>query len=228
MDLQRVLVIGLPRSGTSIVASYLNSQPNALVVGEPSWPMLAGKDQIVYSRYGDIHLSHKMDIFEQLKNLSDQIGLQLIGMKEAWVPAVNAISIAQAYYDILDGIIITLREPRRNYLSMYYQFASIGPVAIAMFERHYKMLHQYGKNNDKVRFVILEQFKKDPFNVLQKAVPAIELEELTELSRYTGGGCRKARESTQVLEEETTGQSEQRFPVAELAYRFALKDVEKY
>jgi hypothetical protein len=217
----------MPRSGTSIVTSYLNSQEGAFVIGEPTWPQKAKKNQLVFSRYGDFVLDHQKDIFEQLESLATDFDLSMIGIKEAWVPSVNAIQIANKYHDIVDSIIITARDPRRTYLSMYNKFASLGPVSLPLFERHYKALLEYGKETEKARFIVLEQFRKDPVGILRKA-SGLDIKEVKELHRYTGGGCNVARESTAVIDKETCDQAEERFPSAELAYQFVLREVKQY
>jgi hypothetical protein len=221
------MVIGLARSGTSIVTSYLNSQPNAFVVGEPTWPQEHNRNQLVYSRYGEIVFNKKADIFVQLAQLASKLELALVGIKEAWTPSINAIRVADRYTDIVDSIIITVREPRRNYQSMFDHFASIGPVSSAMFERRYKMLFEYGMNNPRAKFIVLEQFKKDPVGILRKAVN-FEIEEVEELQRYSGGGCKNVRTSTTVEDKEIREQSEGSYPTAEIAYRLILREVEKY
>lgn len=227
-------VIGMPRSGTTIVSAYLNAQLGAFIMGEPHSiermaPVMNPNQSyhISDTQYGQLRLYQSKPVMEQIEEFAEINGVWLLGFKEAWTPRVDPIRIVESYGDKVERVIITLREPRRNYQSMLLNFSYIPALMAVTFEQHWKALYRYGITNDKAKFVILDQFRADPAGSLQRASGLdIRPEELRGLP---GNGDNRARsKGGEVIPVDRMEKSAEMFPRIKRLYRIATKIAESY
>ncbi len=230
-----IAVIGMPRSGTTIVSAYLNSQLGALVVGEPHGIEKTAQHRsrlttlpyrLSLTQYGELALYYFKPVLDQIEEFAEIEGVSILGFKEAWTPDINPIKIIEENADRIDRTIITLREPRRNYSSILKHYSLVSGISAATFENHWKALYRYGVTNDKARFVILDQFRASPASSLQRA-SGLDIRE-EDLLSLPGNGDAVARASTEIRKIDRQEKSVRMFPEIERLYRLATVVAENY
>jgi hypothetical protein len=229
-----IAIVGMPRSGTTVVSAYLNSQPGALVIGEPhSIEKKAPSREmsipyhVAETQYGILAFYKGMPIMDQIKAFAQKNDVSVLGFKEAWIPRVDPIQIIESYCDWLDRIIVVLREPRRTYNSISQRFTQRQALEPVTFEEHWKALYRYGATSDRARFVILDQFRQDPAGSLRRA-SGLDIQEIDNMLHFPGDGDPPARAGGKVKPVDRQEKSEYMFPRIKRMYRLAVKVAERY
>lgn len=202
---QRVAIVGMPRSGSTIVASYINSLDGALIVGEPflqvqrprptakAWPT------IVPTRYGSLNIPYQASVLDSIDDFAKYKPIQILGFKECMTAAVDVVDLVQHLLPVLDLVLVVLREPRKNFMSMR-QLTPEGhiPLSVEEFNEWYIRL---------VDLTYLRTSKIQPLNLdFFRINPALELEDATgwdlagehAFRQYAGGGDTSARTAKSV------------------------------
>ena len=169
-DLILVRILGLMRSGTTIVASLFNSIEDALVVSEPHLALFNGESPLPFpceTRYGIIELRQDVSIVQTIVDFAEGAGLRLAGYKEVvsplWADDVLAIDGAGREW----ATIVVLRHPDVAYESA--QAMGWTYISIREWADTYLRLCDMVESGD-ARAIIYEDFLKDP---LQEASSAL-------------------------------------------------------
>jgi hypothetical protein len=203
----RIAMIGMPRSGSTIMSSLINSVDGSFVVGEPHAmaraqrpPGMSHIPNILDTRYGAFRLETGTDVLGQLEAFGESAGARIIGFKECWVPVVEPLRLIKHYGDNLSHVLIAIREPRTNYMSIVER-EHLGKMSPEEFTEKYVKLIEYVLLNNSVTYnkkaqpIVYELFIENPFEEVRRATGWI-IEGDLELKMYAGGGDEKARTST--------------------------------
>jgi hypothetical protein len=113
----------MPRSGSTIVASFFNSLDGAFIVGEPH-SMVAAKrpfghdwPAMIVTEDGIFKLFPKNDVLEQIRQYGKVSGASIYGFKEVYTINSDPIEIIKYYKHRIDVVFVLFREPRKNYAS---------------------------------------------------------------------------------------------------------------
>jgi len=197
---QRIAIIGMPRSGSTIVASYINSITGAMIIGEPflqaKRPRPEGKEwpTIVDTRYGTLKIPYGDSVVGCIDEFAENKLVQISGFKECMTAAVDVVDLVEELLPRLDLVLVVLREPRKNFMSMR-QLTPEGhiPLSVEEFNQWYIKL---------VDFAYLRTSKIQPINLdFFRIDPALELSDATGwdlkgnhvFKSYSGGGDTNAR-----------------------------------
>jgi hypothetical protein len=194
----RLAIIGMPRSGTTITCSYVNSLDGASVWGEPHRGQTRFPGVPLRSRYGDISLG-KGEVLAQIEDFARENGLSIYGFKEpldTYIP-VDPIEVASGYGDRLDKILVTVRDPGRNFMSML-ALANITEKQVEEYATHYTRFTDFCFVEKRATPIILERFVKDPRGYMARKLGLPEPEKVS-LKTYTGGGDGTATWSREIF-----------------------------
>lgn len=187
-----VAVIGMPRSGSTIVTALLNSFNRAAVLGEPHRSF--GKPTVTEftTRHGSLALKPQIEVLGQIEGFAAEHGLNLFGFKEVLDPLnqVFPIELVEDYADRLDYVFVTIRNPRRNYSSLV-QLGHARSLKMSPSD----FVTDYGMFIDAVIDlihpqivpVILEKFRVDPLGHIGQ-VTGWPVSGTYQLKAYAGGG----------------------------------------
>lgn len=203
---EKIAIVGLPRSGSTIVTSFINSLDDALIVGEPYRmtgaerpPRMRARPTICHTRYGILNLFPRSDlgIFQQIEYFAQKVGASLYGFKECETPGYDVIDIIENCGSALDHILVTIRDPLKNLGSIKELTGpSDGPPSVrglgdgspsnsGFTDRFMKMVDivDSGMGNP----VILDRFIQDPAAEISRAT-GWQLVGKHEFKQYAGGG----------------------------------------
>lgn len=181
-----VFVYGMPRSGTTIIASLLNSIEGATVWGEPH-----RSSHMIYmgTRYGNVLMDPGHNILDQIESFATHNELWLYGFKEVFDPALGIFlhDLVGRYFEKLDKIIICIRDPRKVWASM----AGIGHATelglrISDFSEAYLRHIDFAFEHPKASGAVLDLILANP--ILLSGVIGVQLHKYDGLRQYTGGG----------------------------------------
>ena len=112
-----VAIIGMPRSGSTIVTAFVNALDLSSIWGEPHRSKMT---KVFKTRYGDTPLDPKQDRLEQMRKFAVAKGLRVYGFKEVWDMNLDVwpAEVASRYGNRLDHILLTIRDPLISYSSM--------------------------------------------------------------------------------------------------------------
>jgi hypothetical protein len=119
-----IAVIGMPRSGSTIISSLFNSLDGAFVVGEPhsmvNAPRPFGHDwpAIITTAHGTFNLYPRGDVLEQIQTYGKKYGADIFGFKEVYTINSDPLEIIKHYGSRIDVTFVIFREPRKNYASI--------------------------------------------------------------------------------------------------------------
>lgn len=183
-----IAVIGMPRSGTTIVCSFLNSLDRSSVWGEAhrvTWMQLP---RIMPTRYGNGILYPYTEVLGQMKDFAVYHDLLIYGSKDVPDLYIDPIEIVEGYGDRLDKVFVVFRNPRKVWKSM----CSLGHTSglgikeadfIAMYNEYMK----YCLQTDNAISVVLERFRNSPKGYMSAKLGYPIVGNST-LLRYTGTG----------------------------------------
>lgn len=206
----RIGMIGMPRSGSTIMSSLVNSLDGALVVGEPHAmvraqrpPGMSSVPTIIDTRYGTFRMFPGLDVLSQLETIAtvastsgNGYDIQIVGFKECWVPTVEPIQLLEHYDNRLTHRVVMLRDPEKNYASMMaYQYTIKGVTPI-QFTEQYCELAEYALKPG-IGIMSYELFRSAPLKALNIAT-GLEVAGALELKQYAGGGDPLARGSKEI------------------------------
>lgn len=202
-------MIGMPRSGTTIMSSLVNSLDEALVVGEihamlraPRPPGMLTVPTIIDTRYGAFQLYPGRDVLLQINEIAihltihEDTPISITGFKECWVPTVDPIRLLGHYGDRLTHRVVVLRDPARTYASIREHSKSVNDMGVIQFTEMFCELVEFGLKPD-VGIMTYELFRSAPLKALNMAT-GLEVEGAVELKQYAGGGDIAARGSKEV------------------------------
>lgn len=227
-----IAMIGMPRSGSTIMSSLVNSINNAMIVGEPHAMARAHRPErlkhvptLVETRYGTISISPGYDdILTQLEFYAVQLGVNIVGFKECWVPSVYPIELVESYKNRLTNKVVMVRDPARNYSSIRSLSRSDADMPIDEFVAKFVALVDYGLRDD-VGIMLYELFIANPLKAL-KVATGWDVVGVPELEMYSGGGDLKARGSKNIDRYDyREPYQDSRLVPAQLAYRDAVNKV---
>jgi len=113
-----ISVLGIPRSGTTIVCNIFNSMTNAFCLSEPHWTLLSNPKDLRFDKTQNLSFLSPSDILPKIKlKLITDNTLQFAGVKETYRP--NEQKMKKYYNDMLnlDIIVFVFREPMAHYNS---------------------------------------------------------------------------------------------------------------
>jgi hypothetical protein len=203
----RVGIIGMPRSGSTIISSLVNSLPGSFIVGEPHAMARAPRPKgmetkvtFVDTRYGLFHLKPGEDVLAQIEGFASSNSLTMYGFKECWVPYVEIPRLIQNYRDRLDITLVTVRQPRLNYGSLeQLSNPNVKPMSAGFFSDQYTELIGMALKPNNVHAIILDWFRVDPIAELRRATGWRDIPDTVPLQMYAGGGDVKARVAKKIL-----------------------------
>lgn len=202
---QRIAIVGMPRSGSTIVASYINSINSAMIIGEPflqaKRPRPEGKDwpTIVDTRYGTLKIPYGASVMSCIDEFADGRLILISGFKECMTAAVDVVDLVQKLLPGLDLVLVVLREPRKNFMSMR-QLTPEGhiPLSVEEFNEWYiKLVDLTYMRTSKIQPLNLDFFRIDPALELSDAT-GWDLEGNHTFKQYSGGGDTNARTAQSV------------------------------
>jgi len=201
----RIALIGMPRSGSTIITAAVNSIGRSLVLGEPHGlaraqrpPGMSHVANILETEYGLFELKPNFNVLEQIKAFAQNLLIPIYGFKECLVTrTVDPIRLVEGYGDELDMVLVTLRTPRKNYMSMLQMTnpAHI-PVTAFKFATGYMELAEYTRKPN-VHAIFLDRFRHDPVGELRRATGLNIVGDL-EFKKFAGGGDVTARVAKKV------------------------------
>jgi hypothetical protein len=207
--MRTVAIIGMPRSGSTIVASYINSMPGVFIVGEPFlaansprpmgklWPTIADTD------YGEPLIIHQdRPVFPTIMEFVNKIGgINMVGFKECWTPWTDPITIVE---DLgIHTVLVTIREPPKNYMSMYERRPpDTPPFSVRKFNAEYVRFCDFPRSYPVARAVFLDDFRLNPKREIERAT-GWDLPDHHKFTHFTGGGDESARVATKVKKRDT-------------------------
>lgn len=191
-----LVVVGMPGSGTTIIASFINSLERSIIFGEPT---RAGSNVTFKSRYEDYRFKPG-DKLEQIIDFGNRHDLLIRGYKEVWnVRHFHLIELVEGQRDKLDIVLTVLREPRRNYSSMMAMNHNRGTKGST---KQY-IIYMYTSLADKILNdplyvpIIYDEFIKDPFGTINTKLCWGVVGQMS-LGNYVGGGHNSAMRSHEV------------------------------
>ena len=185
-----VMVAGLPRTGTTVVASFLNSIEGATIWGEPHRSKGVSGDMPMRSRYGETHFRPRGNVVDQIESFADMNNLWLYGLKEVEDPhlGVSPMEIASEQGDRLDLVFVMIRNPRKTWTSLDAIGHSRGlGWSVDIFADEYIKFANFSLNNNKTVPVIMSAFLRSPVVYMQGKL-GLEIAGGLRLLQYTGGG----------------------------------------
>jgi hypothetical protein len=182
-------VIGMPRSGTTIVTSFINSLDRATMWGEAHRVVSKTFPRIMATRHGTGILMPDMNVLSQVETFADKHNLLIYGTKDVYDSIVtDPVATYRSYGERYDHVFVTFRDPRKTWASM----KAIGHAReLGMTEKEFIWKHNSFVNYC-VRFrnatpIILERFRKDPIGYMSIQM-GIEISGPLIFQQYTGGG----------------------------------------
>lgn len=188
-----IAIIGMPRSGSTIVASFFNSLPKAIIMGELH---RAGVSKAIESRHGSFYADFadpNTSALSQLGAFAEEHGLWLYGIKDVldnnrgFDPAV----LMKEYEEQLDLILVLFRDPRRQWTSI----VSLGHkkhIPRTEFVRRYR--EAYDSLGGKYVPFVYEKFIASPVGYA-RLVTGWDIPDKVPLQQYSGAGDVYARSS---------------------------------
>lgn len=202
---REIAIIGMPRSGSTIVASYINSFDRAFILGEPHLaansprPMGKSWSAIVDTPFdAQIILVPGKDPYPIIIEFADTFDLLTVGFKECWTPWTNPVDIVSGMLERLDSVIVTVRDPRTNYASIRERTKpGYPPLYSSTFNREYARLCDFVDNEPKARPVFLSFFREFPEESIKYATKWT-LHGEHEFKQFAGGGDEGAAASRSI------------------------------
>jgi hypothetical protein len=182
----------MPRSGSTIVASFVNSIDNSLIIGEPH--RLARRPRpnvfertpnIYYTRYGRLDIRPDSNILDQIDSFAAEHNCTMWGFKECWTPWTNPIELLSEYWNRMHKVLVTIRHPRANYASI----VDLGnePWEPKSYNKAYTALIAQCNTSASSEPIILDKFREDPVRTINRAL-GVGSESAFPLKQFGGGG----------------------------------------
>lgn len=195
-----VAVIGMPRSGSTIVTSLLNSFNGAAMFGEPHRSYGKPSPTKFATRHGDLVLRPKEDVLTQITRFALERNLDLFGFKEVFDSSmtIDPLNLVESYGDRVDLVFVTIRDPRRNYSSLVQlgHAKSLGLTPEKFVEEYKRFVIELALWKKYVP-VILEKFRTGPLEQIRR-VTGWEVPGQYKMKQYSGGGDPHAMVATLV------------------------------
>lgn len=181
-EIMQPLVVGvfcLPRSGSTILTSFLNSIDRSVFLSEPHGRHQPKKK--IPTRYGD--LLYGETVMGSLLTFSCQRELTLVGYKEIWHPIQEdrMWAILDKDFDHFDLIVTTLRDPLRIYSSISHT-----ELPEKKFNRVYIEFHEKMKSLQ-AKTVVLDKFRRNPSGHINTVLP-FDVPRISLIPRQLQGG----------------------------------------
>ncbi len=149
--------------------------------GKGHWPTICD------TKYGPLQLETSKDVFLQISGFAARFNLVLVGFKECYVPMVDPVRLIDVYGDRINLVLLTLRDPRRNYMSMLQLTHPSARMPDAkMFNSQYLALCDLALRG-MAKPIFLDKFRQDPTGEAKRA-SGLELIGEHEFGKYAGGG----------------------------------------
>ncbi len=176
-----IAIIGLPRSGSTIVCSFFNSLPRSTVSGELFRVIRAQEE-------------HRL---EQMVISAEKNNLDIGGIKEVWDNNLkfDPIDFVRRYEDKFDLVFVIFRDPRKHWESI----SALGhkrSISIAEFIDKY--LEFYDLLGGKYVPIVLQRFIANPESYVRK-LTGWDIPEKVILQKYSGGGDPHAMVSKRIV-----------------------------
>lgn len=189
-DKMFVMVAGLPRSGTTVVASFLNSIEGATIWGEPHRSSGVSGGIPMRTRYGDANFSPRDGVMDQIETFAAEKGLWLYGLKEVTDSTLGVfpMEIASKYDDRIDLVFAMVRNPRKTWASIHAIGHDKGlGWSVDIFADEYIKFANFSLDNNKAVPIVMSRFIKNPRAYMQSKL-GFEIVGSSKLLQYTGGG----------------------------------------
>jgi len=189
-DRMFLMVAGLPRTGTTIVASFLNSLDEAIVWGEPHRSIGRRGSFPVRTRHATFNFQPRASIPDQINIFADGNNLWLRGFKEVLDTnlKLDPIDLIAKYEHEIDLSLVMIRDPRKTWSSMLAIGHNKGlGISINEFSDLYIQYAEFCYSWDNVIPIILSNFTANPTSYLKKKLD-FDISGATKLLQYTGGG----------------------------------------
>lgn len=195
-------IIGMPRSGTTIVASFINSLDRATIWGEAH--RIVGKTfrRIMNTRYGTGMLRPNHSVLTQVEQFAVNHNLLIYGTKDVLDSIVtDPIAIYRSYGTRYDHVFVTFRDPRKTWASI----KALGNArGLRMTENEFIWRHNafvdYCIRMNNATPIILERFRKDPIGYMSTQM-GLEISGPVILEQYTGTGDAHAKYDKEIRPE---------------------------
>lgn len=113
-----ISVLGIPRSGTTIVCNIFNSMANGFCLSEPYWTLLSNPKQLRFDKTGGLNFKTPDEIFNKiLARLASDSKLNFAGLKETYRPKERRMKKHLAKMISSDVVVFVFREPKAHYNS---------------------------------------------------------------------------------------------------------------
>ena len=181
-----VAIIGMPRSGTTIVASFINSLDRATIFGEAGkLPKLFNDPRPFDTRYGRLMMLPQENILKQIEGFAIKHDLLIYGTKNVFDPWVDPTSMDYSEYD---HVYVMFRNPRKVWSSMVALNNASGlGMNVDMFIEKHRDFVDFCLSTEKAKPIILDRFRESPIAYMSQQM-GIEINGPVVLEQYTGGG----------------------------------------
>lgn len=172
-------ILGLPRSGTTIVASLFNSLDDGFCLGEPHWYVEAGHELAAVGKGCCGKVGHLWDqaAVEEPKSIYSQFiapavvigGYNLGGYKETWRGDELGYWLLEEHLSRVDFFVLVFRDPIECYdsqMGVGWPADEWTPARAQMGDSYLRWLSDHG------RAVVVEYdlFRRDPLGHLNAAL----------------------------------------------------------
>ena len=112
-----ISVLGLPRSGTTIVCNIFNSMDNAFCLSEPHWTLITNPSALRLDKTNINFTTPESVIPQVLAKLKKDDSLKFAGIKETFRPQDRAMRKHINRLLHADIVVFVVREPKAHYNS---------------------------------------------------------------------------------------------------------------
>ena len=192
-------IIGMPRSGTTIVASFINSLDRATIWGEAHRVWARTSPIMMDTRYGIGVLRNSGDVLGQVKAFAEKNDLLIYGTKDVLDGIVtDPIATYRSYGWKYDQVFVVFRNPRKVWASM----KSLGNASgLGMTEDRFiqksNAFVDYCIRTNNATPIILERFREDPIKYMSTKM-GLEISGPVILEKYSGTGDRGAMHAKEI------------------------------
>lgn len=201
-----VAVIGTPRSGSTIITSFLNSLDGATIWGEPHGYHMSIRERIPFkTRHGDGVLVPGNDVLSQIEKFATEHNLLIYGFKDLWdaTKGICPIEIVTDYGGRLDKVLLSTRHPRKTYASMI-ALGHPDSITAKIFSDKYVEFCEYCLDNEKCTPIFLDSFRESPIRSVGAAT-GWTIDGALEMKQYTGGGDPHGMQSSSIMPHDGRG-----------------------
>jgi len=166
-------VLGLPASGTTIIAHLLDSVDRVACISEP---FFRDYNRTVIDPFGEINVESDREFFTLLARRGAALGLDMVGIKEVGILAEGAacrLHRALNHVDLFNVVLLTFRNPILNINSVLAQRAKFPRARFMDLVKTYHWLLNQVAEDPKFRAVVYERFCDNPVEELNRALSGI-------------------------------------------------------